>query len=377
MNRAIGVIRVLERAGYAAFMVGGAVRDFLLGKTPHDIDVATSAAPDQVKALFKRTVDTGIEHGTVLVLLDGEGIEVTTFRTEGGYSDNRRPDSVEFVQSIEEDLKRRDFTINAMAMDENLNIIDPYGGRDDLANGLIRAVGEPAERFGEDALRMLRAVRFAGQLNFGIGATTLTAIRTQAPSISQIAVERLKNEVDKIMSSAHIERSMAYLQESGLSEFLPSGELFIADWSAFRKSAEPVNGWVYMLYKQQRDFEDIRIYRFSNDDKYFIKGTLEAARTPQWDSWTLYKFTEQQLLLAAELKELDLDPAAAKNRLPIASKADMAVNGLDLISWSGAKRGPWLKKWLDKIERELVFGRLENDKNIIKEWFMDEYHSHE
>lgn len=377
MNQAIGVIRVLEAAGFTAFMVGGAVRDFLLGKIPHDIDVATSAAPDQVKALFKRTVDTGIEHGTVLVLVDGEGIEVTTYRTEGGYTDSRRPDSVEFVQSIEEDLKRRDFTINAMAMGENLQIIDPYGGRADLADGLIRAVGEPTERFGEDALRMLRAVRFAGQLDFSIDDATLRAIQTQAPSISRIAVERLKNELDKIMESAHIERSMAYLQESNLTSYLPSGELFNMDWSAFKRSGVSLNGWVYMLYKQRKDFEGIRIYRFSNDDKTFINRTLEAARTQQWDSWTFYNYTEQQLLLAAELKELDVDPAAMKERLPIASKADMAVNGLDLISWSGAKRGPWLKHWLDKIEHELVFGRLENDKNIIKEWFMDEYHSHE
>lgn len=141
-------------------MVGGAVRDFLLGKTPHDIDVASSASPQQVKSLFKRTVDTGIEHGTVLVLVDGEGIEVTTFRTEGSYSDNRRPDSVEFVQSLDEDLKRRDFTINAMAMTETLEIIDPFGGKDDLHNRLIRAVGDPDARFQEDALRMLRGCVF-------------------------------------------------------------------------------------------------------------------------------------------------------------------------------------------------------------------------
>lgn len=377
MNRAIRVIRVLEEAGFTAFMVGGAVRDFLLGKIPHDIDVATSAAPDQVKALFKRTVDTGIVHGTVLVLLDGEGIEVTTYRTEGGYTDSRRPDSVEFVQSIQEDLKRRDFTINAMAMDENLQIIDPYGGRVDLQKKIIRAVGEPVERFGEDALRMLRAVRFAGQLDFGIDAATLMAIRAQAPSISRIAVERLKNELDKIMASTNIERSMTYLQQSGLTEFLPSGDLFEADWSAFRPSDQSVNGWIYMLYKQQKDFEDIRAYRFSNEDKQFIKQTLEAARAEPWDSWTHYSFTERQLRLAAELKGMDANPILNKNSLPIASKADMAVNGLDLISWSGEERGPWLKSWLDKIERELVFGRLKNDKNIIKEWFVDEYHSHE
>ena len=143
MIRAKYIIKRLKEAGFEAYMVGGAVRDHLRGAVPHDIDVATSAAPEQVKALFERSIDTGIEHGTVMILIEGQGTEVTTFRTESGYTDNRRPDKVEFVNSLHEDLMRRDFTINSMAMTEQMDIIDPFGGREDLKAGLIRAVGVP------------------------------------------------------------------------------------------------------------------------------------------------------------------------------------------------------------------------------------------
>lgn len=230
MKTAIEIIGTLKRAGFEAYLVGGAVRDFLLGKNPKDFDVATSAEPLQVKGLFKRTVDTGIQHGTVLVLVNGTGVEVTTFRTESDYSDNRRPDSVNFVKSLDEDLKRRDFTINAMAMTETLEVIDLYGGRKDLEHKIIRAVGDPDSRFREDALRMLRAVRFSGQLDFSIDDDTLASICSNAGLIEKIAVERLKLELDKIMSNPNAVRSIDYLVASGLADHLPAGDIFKSDW---------------------------------------------------------------------------------------------------------------------------------------------------
>lgn len=162
------IMRAIEDAGYEAYFVGGSVRDTILGHAIHDVDIATSAYPEEIKKIFNHTVDTGIEHGTVMILDHGEGYETTTFRTESGYQDFRRPDEVTFVRSLKEDLKRRDFTINALAMRENGEVIDLFNGLDDLDNHIIRTVGEAYERFHEDALRMMRAVRFAGQLNFKI-----------------------------------------------------------------------------------------------------------------------------------------------------------------------------------------------------------------
>ena len=182
-NQSRMVISQLNAAGYEAVFVGGAVRDFLLGKEPKDIDIATVATPEQVKSVFANTVDLGAEHGTVLVIESGEPIEVTTYRTEGTYTDKRRPDKVQFVTSLKEDLRRRDFTINALAMTLTGEIIDPFGGRTDLKAGVIKAVGNPIERFTEDALRIVRGVRFVSTLGFAMNEETKNAMCELADTI--------------------------------------------------------------------------------------------------------------------------------------------------------------------------------------------------
>ena len=169
------IIERLEKAGFEAYVVGGCVRDSLLGKNPHDWDITTSALPEQVKSLFSHTVDTGLKHGTVTVLLEKEPFEVTTYRIDGEYDDGRHPNQVEFTLSLEEDLKRRDFTINAMAYNPQRGLVDLFGGIEDLEKGIIKCVGNPVERFSEDALRMMRAVRFAAQLDFEIETTAKLA----------------------------------------------------------------------------------------------------------------------------------------------------------------------------------------------------------
>ena len=191
----------LRRAGYEACPVGGCVRDLLLGRAPGDWDIATSARPEAVTALFERTVPTGLKHGTVTALLGGMALEVTTFRGESGYSDGRHPDRVTFGVGLREDLARRDFTINAMALAPDGSVLDPFGGRADLARRLIRCVGEPERRFTEDALRMLRAVRFAAQLGFSIEKGTLDAIRRSARRAENLSGERIKAELEKILLS--------------------------------------------------------------------------------------------------------------------------------------------------------------------------------
>lgn len=197
------IIDTLMEHGYEAYAVGGCVRDTMLGKAPEDWDITTSASPSQVKSVFRRTVDTGIAHGTVTVLLDGTGYEVTTYRVDGEYEDGRHPKSVKFTASLLEDLKRRDFTINAMAYNPGEGLIDAFGGMEDLEQGIIRCVGDARERFTEDALRILRAVRFSAQLGFGIEDKTVEAIRDIAPNLRRISKERIQAEITKLLLSDH------------------------------------------------------------------------------------------------------------------------------------------------------------------------------
>lgn len=197
------IISQLEAAGFEAYAVGGCVRDSLLGRVPDDWDVTTSAKPHEVKALFGHTIDTGIQHGTVTVLLGGEGYEVTTYRIDGEYTDSRHPKDVVFTANLIEDLKRRDFTINAMAYNPKDGIVDAFDGITDLNQCIIRCVGDATERFGEDALRMLRAVRFSAQLGFCIAQDTQEAIRILAPNLKRISAERIQVELVKLLLSNH------------------------------------------------------------------------------------------------------------------------------------------------------------------------------
>ena len=204
------IIETLESAGYEAFAVGGCVRDAVLGRIPADWDITTSAMPEEVKALFARTIDTGIQHGTVTVMVDHVGYEVTTYRIDGEYEDARHPKEVSFTSNLVEDLKRRDFTINAMAYNDRAGIVDEFDGIGDLERGVIRCVGNPLDRFGEDALRMLRAVRFSAQLGFVIDEETKAAIQELAPNLEKISAARIQVELVKLLTSDHPD----YLREA-------------------------------------------------------------------------------------------------------------------------------------------------------------------
>lgn len=221
------IVEVLAAAGFEAYVVGGCVRDSILGREPQDWDITTSARPEQVKTLFPRTIDTGLQHGTVTVMQGKEGFEVTTYRIDGKYEDGRHPKEVVFTPSLEEDLKRRDFTINAMAYNDEAGLVDIFGGRKDILDGVIRCVGNPEERFGEDALRMLRAIRFSAQLGYELEAATRDAISRLAPSLEKISAERIQAELVKLLVSPH----PAYLREAcklGVTKvFLPEFDLMM------------------------------------------------------------------------------------------------------------------------------------------------------
>lgn len=202
-QKAKQIIDTITAAGFEAYAVGGCVRDSILGREPQDWDITTSARPEQVKSLFARTVDTGLQHGTVTVLLGNESFEVTTFRIDGRYEDSRHPTEVIFTPSLEEDLKRRDLTINAMAYNDSRGLVDIYGGMEDIGRKVIRCVGRPGERFEEDALRILRAIRFSAQLGYSIDTETRNAISVFAPSLKNISAERIQVELVKLMTSPH------------------------------------------------------------------------------------------------------------------------------------------------------------------------------
>ena len=215
------IIEKLEAAGFEAYAVGGCVRDQIMGREPNDWDITTSATPYEVKDIFHKTVDTGLVHGTVTVILHGEGDEVTTYRIDGEYEDGRHPKQVSFTASLEEDLKRRDFTINAMAYNESHGLVDLFGGLEDLEKGVIRCVGEPMERFSEDALRMMRAVRFSAQFGYEIEEATREAVRKLAPTLEKVSVERIQVELTKLLTSGHPD-FFRECYELGLTElFMP------------------------------------------------------------------------------------------------------------------------------------------------------------
>ncbi len=215
------ILDTMHKAGYEAYIVGGCVRDALLGRVPMDWDITTNALPQETKKLFRRTIDTGIEHGTVTVMFGREGYEITTYRIDGKYEDARHPKEVTFTRDLTEDMKRRDFTINAMAYNEEEGLIDRFGGKEDLDKGIIRCVGSPKERFSEDALRIMRAVRFAAQLDYEIEEETQKAIKELAPNLNKISAERIQTELVKLLLSDHPERILTAYELGITKEVLP------------------------------------------------------------------------------------------------------------------------------------------------------------
>ena len=215
------IIDELNKAGYEAFIVGGCVRDSILGRKANDWDITTSAKPEDIKKIFRRTIDTGIQHGTVTVMFKKEGYEVTTYRIDGAYTDHRRPDEVTYTDELSQDLLRRDFTINAMAYNDDRGVVDLYGGLNDLEHGIIKCVGEADDRFDEDALRIMRAVRFAAQLGFEIDENTRAAAAKHAQELRAVSAERIETELTKLLVSAHPERLLDMYELGIMDVILP------------------------------------------------------------------------------------------------------------------------------------------------------------
>ncbi|GGB05690.1 CCA-adding enzyme [Macrococcus hajekii] len=372
LKTALPVLERLNDAGHEAYIVGGAVRNYLLDLTLNDIDITTSALPDEVEALFERTVPIGKEHGTIMVIMD-ETFEVTTFRVDGDYIDHRRPDHVIFVKNLKEDLIRRDFTINAMALDESMHVVDYVGGREDINRRLIRAVGVADDRFAEDALRMIRAARFQSVLDFQIEDVTYEAMKNNASLIQHVAIERIITEFTKLLQGLNPAAGIQSLATCGLMRHIP---LFRTCSSLFQPE-RPVSLEVYIayhLFTAACDDHEIKSLKLSNDSIKTIKNavTIMKILSHQPDSDTLkmlvFKYPLSLIESCRAVVGSDSDVTAIYQSLPIYNRQSLVVDGHALISHLDVKPGPWLKYALADIEQAVVTGRLHNDRDTILEW---------
>ena len=388
---ALPVLQTLKEAGHEAVFVGGSVRDLVLGKEISDVDIATSATPEEVKSLFSHTVDVGIEHGTVLVLHHHDSYEVTTFRTEGTYQDFRHPDSVTFVRSLEEDLMRRDFTINALAVNDREEIVDYFNGIEDLERGIICCVGNPMERFNEDALRMMRAVRFAGQLGFSIESDTFNAIRTLKANLERVAVERMKVEFEKMILSPHRTLSFKAFVESELYQACP--DFKEAKETLLKVGEFPLDkptitqAWILFAYYERLSIPQLRKvlknWKSSNDQiSTVLTGyrTLLARLEKEWDAFLAYECPED---LAVEVEQLlagigrveELEKLkTVYQQLPIRSMKDIQIDGFGVKEALGLeKMGPIIGEVLQALQTEILSGRLANENTEIVSWIRNNF----
>lgn len=385
-TEALPVLKKINQAGYEAYFVGGSVRDLLLDRHIHDVDIATSAYPMEIKHIFNKTIDTGIKHGTVTILYNGNSYEITTFRTESGYQDYRRPDHVTFVQSLSEDLKRRDFTINALAMDVEGNIIDHFDGIGDLKQHVIKAVGVAENRFHEDALRMMRAVRFMSQLEFDLEEKTYQAVKDNHSLLSKISVERIRDEFVKMGIAEGSKRAFQVFLDTDLSEEVPcfkgkKESLSIFPRLTFSPTTEE-NLWALMIILLKVDNQDIanfmRKWKNSNAMERQVAKIVEffdliSSSIPT--NYDLFKRDLKTIILTIDLAHIlgqPINGSALVDRyeaLPIKKPKDLAVDGKTLLK-NGIPAGPKVGYLLREITQAVVERKIDNTEEAINEFIL-------
>ncbi|KRM93814.1 CCA-adding enzyme [Lentilactobacillus senioris DSM 24302 = JCM 17472] len=380
-KQALPILTTITAAGFEAYFVGGSVRDTILNKPIHDVDIASSAYPAEVKNLFKKTVDTGIQHGTVMILDHGHGYEVTTFRTESGYQDYRRPDQVTFVRSLAEDLMRRDFTINALAMNAKGVVTDLFGGLTDLNDHVIKAVGDPAARFHEDALRMMRAVRFSSQLNFQIEAETKQAIASQAELLTKIAMERIHEEFVKLMMGQAASQGVEQLISTKLYQYLPGlnervSELRpLADqkfelanenqvWSFLAMtlgiSASQVSDWLKKWKTANKIVKDVT-------EMVQLLTVIKSQTVSNWDLYVAGRQNVLDALAVSRWLNMPYRPDLLQHydQLVITQKKQLTISGKELMQNQIVTAGPVLGQVLSYLEQQVVAGDLANEPDLL------------
>lgn len=375
MQDAIYILKKLKQNNYQAYIVGGAVRDYLLKIKSNDIDITTNAKPEEVEKLFKKTIPTGIKFGTITVRLNNKSYEVTTFRKDSLYKDNRHPDKINYSSDVEEDVLRRDFTINGLLMDENYKIYDYTDGIKDLKTGVLRAIGDPNMRFKEDALRMLRLFYFVSKLNFEVEEDTLKAVKKNRKLIENISSERVYQELNKMITSTNTLKAFNLLVETniyknliGLSKGI---EIFV------EKKIKPTKDLFFALsfYLNKK----IPSYwKLSNNEKYlFIKVNEILKNNTKITNYLLYKYGLKPCLISADILNIINNQKIKKediilkyNNLPIKSLKDLDISSKRIIKLKNKETGPWLGKLLEQLVKNILDYKLKNNKKDLEEYIM-------
>ncbi|MCC5180102.1 CCA tRNA nucleotidyltransferase [Staphylococcus aureus] len=382
------ILEQIQDNGFEAYYVGGSVRDYVMGRNIHDIDITTSATPDEIESIFSHTIPVGKEHGTINVVFNDENYEVTTFRAEEDYVDHRRPSGVTFVRDLYEDLQRRDFTMNAIAMDTAYKLYDYFDGQQDINNRIIRTVGIAEERFQEDALRMIRCLRFQSQLSFDIAMETFEAMRTQMADIKFLSIERIVIELTKLMRGINVEESFNHLKSLKAFNYMPYFEQLDMNQINVTEPIDlelliaivsvkfDINYSLKPLKLSNRQVKDINQY-------IQIMNALPSIITKEQSKMFVYDYDTnliKNVMVAADvLKANDIqghEPLIVNlqtidetlHRLPMHNRKDMMVNGGVLMAHLNAKSGPWLKDVLRQIEIAIVTGKVSNEETEILKW---------
>ncbi|HGF0562828.1 TPA: CCA tRNA nucleotidyltransferase [Staphylococcus aureus] len=382
------ILEQIQDNGFEAYYVGGSVRDYVMGRNIHDIDITTSATPDEIESIFSHTIPVGKEHGTINVVFNDENYEVTTFRAEEDYVDHRRPSGVTFVRDLYEDLQRRDFTMNAIAMDTAYKLYDYFDGQQDINNRIIRTVGIAEERFQEDALRMIRCLRFQSQLSFDIAMETFEAMRTQMADIKFLSIERIVIELTKLMRGINVEESFNHLKSLKAFNYMPYFEQLDMNQINVTEPIDlelliaivsvkfDINYSLKPLKLSNRQVKDINQY-------IQIMNALPSIITKEQLKMFVYDYDTnliKNVMVAADvLKANDIqghEPLIVNlqtidetlHRLPMHNRKDMMVNGGVLMAHLNAKSGPWLKDVLRQIEIAIVTGKVSNEETEILKW---------
>lgn len=377
------ILETLQNNDYQAYFVGGCVRDHQMGHVINDVDITTDALPDAVEDLFENTVDVGKEHGTIIVLIENIPFEVTTFRVESEYTDHRRPDSVSFTNELEGDLERRDFTMNAMAMDKEYQLIDPCRGMEAIDQKCIRTVGDAHERFDEDALRILRAVRFMAQLDFTISENTVKAMEKHSKHLQHVAIERAQVELKKTYATGYTRGIKPLMIKTGIKANLPflnkvDDNIFMST-NAISFTSE-IALQIYMNESLLKFLSDLK---FSNLEKNSIKEMVRLFRDLEYDKHVKtisYKYNYDTLENVEALVNLNRfskklrwqqtlsEAIGAKPLLPIQKTSDINLNGKEMMQHFESSGGRWIKELYTILEQEILYNGLENEKEKIWEW---------
>jgi tRNA nucleotidyltransferase (CCA-adding enzyme) len=371
------IIKTLKSEGYEAYIVGGAVRDHLLGLKPLDFDIATNAKPNQVMTLFDARA-TGFKYGTITVLKHPYTYEVTTYRTDGPSEDQRHPDYVYFGTSVEEDVMRRDFTINGLLMDEHLNIYDYVSGQEDIIKRSIKTIGDPILRFSEDALRILRAIYFQGKLHFEIDFHTLESMRKMGALIKQLSNERIINELIKIIKTNHQLQAFETMLQLSLHHHIVGIEKTLETIVEKKKSITTDTFFTVCFYY---DLKNMQTWKFSNQQKHKYQQAAELSKSHiKLNATHLFGYGLEIVKLAARTQSYLYDINYAMNKLeymyahlPIKSHVDLKMKASEMMALSHRKAGAWIKEVQEDMVKKILTHELKNDRTALFMYFRETY----